>query len=577
VNGKKFLEQTYNSEYKKSPKVGQTAVSLIKKDKLVQPSDFNVCPKYLQTATDLDEMTSVHTEAKKFPEKVRSDSSEKKRHIERTFAEDRLDFIHNYNELVIKNKTLAREVARLKLHLGLDVGEFKGTERGSQGKGSLEISKGRLSVKPHQAPILDGPSDFRHLSPITGTKVNYSTPPDHNESKRKQAGLHSTINFNLTSSFKKEPSGECCSHEVQANNLAYEVERLEKIVKIQDPTSSLYKSNLSPSKRVAFHVNSDAQEAASSLQAIIDSLESQVSELRGQLAGSQETLKKVYSENEKRESALRTEIALLTKEKIALSDDKVKLLTDLNKLKYDIPTEKGRGQSDLVRKLAETEALVQKMNLEAESSAAEKHQLYGKLMGKEDEARKLAEIARQHEETIMQLQNELVQVASDNKSPKNRNNFQGHTSYGDQSPSKELGALKLKLEEVTKERNGLASEVEDLKTALATMDGPLRLKRHPKSFHQIARPLTEPKPTNGVQGRKGSAMSEHEDNPNGVQQKELSLGDENERKSDGAEQSLSARVKSRPFFDSRDCRRCCGRCSKLEKDPKSRKTYIRHV
>lgn len=555
VDGKKFLEQTYNSEYKKTPKTGQQGVSQIRKDKTIQASDFSVCPKYLQTATDLDDLTSVHTEAKKFPERGRTDSSEKKRHLERTYAEDRLDFIHNYNELVVKNKTLAREVARLKLHLGLDADHgTRETANTVHGKGSLEESKGRLSVQPQQTPVLDGPSDFRHLSPIAGDKVHYSTPPDFNESKRKQGGQHSTINFNLTSSVKKDQSGECCYHETQAKQLAFEVEKLEKMMKNNDQNNQIYKSNLTPSKKVAFHEAIMNQEDPLMLKSKISALENELSVVRRQLETANESIQKLKFESEKKEEALRTDIALLTKEKVALSEDKVKLLTDLNKLKYESPTDKSKGQGELIRKLAETEALIQKMTLEAESSAEEKHQLHGKLVKKEEELKRSLEIQRQHEDTIFKLQAELDQLASSNKITKNQIFNQGFTGSGDQSPSKLVGDLKIKLEEVTKQRDTLHAENDELKATIASIGGPIRLKRHPKSFHQIARQGADPKQNGMTQAKKGSTRSEHEEEQKLNEEAELSIVDENEKKSEGAELSISARIKSSQKFDCRDCR-----------------------
>lgn len=544
IESKKYLEQTYNAEYKRAEIEGNHASSHIKKNKAVHPSDFNVCPKYLTTATDFDDLASVNTETRRFRESRKTDSSEKKRHLERTFADDRVDFIHNYNDLVMKNRVLSREVARLKKHLGLDEEKPPAANLTTVPKMMMEESKGKLEVKPQQAPMLDGPSDFRHLSPIVGAKVNYSTPPDFNESKRKQMGLHSTINFNLTSSVKKDTSAECCNHEAQAKSLAFEVERLEKIVSYPDTNLHRQPTTTSPSKRVSFP---EAQDEIQSLRVKMANQEAEIAGLKSQLKITEEAAQKAKRDFENKEAAFRTETSQLLKDKTSLIEDKAKLIAEINKLRFEGPSVKGTEASDrsqeLARLLAESESLIQNLTKDKQAIAEERQLLNSRLVLKEDELKRTAEVLRQHEDTIIRLQADLVQVATNNRSPQHKPSTTPLLGQSEVSPAAETRDLKTRIQELTGERDKLESEVKQLRAAMANLDEPLRLKRHPKSFHQIARQGADLKQYRSAQGKKGSAMSEHEEDGQRHAENEPSLGEENARRSEGPDKSLSARIK----------------------------------
>lgn len=409
------MQETYNSEYKRNEIEHHNARSQIRKDQLVHPEDFNVCPKYLATATEFDEMASFHTETKRFRESKRNDSSEKKVHLHNTYAEDRISFIHNYNDLVIENKKLWRKIGELRQQFR-SINERPDSEtRFSLTRHDAEESGNKLSVKPQHAPKLDVAPEFRHLSPIAGDRQVFATPPDHDQAKLKKTGNHSSLNFNLTSTAKKPGEDDACVHAVKAYNAQREVDKLEAVVQNQFETIQRLSQGNTPVKKVSFSHEKPPIVDGASFQARITHLEEANAELSRLLEEAQSNLSNNKRRFEQREASLLSENESLLKENKALADDKMKLMAEINALKQETQIKSPRKEhgklQDQTAIFLEYEREAKKLRDHVQKLVSDNEELELRLARKEDALKKSSEVVKLHESTIMDLHSDVVKLA----------------------------------------------------------------------------------------------------------------------------------------------------------------------
>ena len=534
-----LMQETYNSEYKRKEIEHHHIPSHIRKNHLVHAEDFNVCPKYLATTTEFDEMTSMNTETKKFKESKRSDSSDKKLHLRNTFAEDRLGFIHNYNDLVVENKKLWREISKLRQQFGSIDGARDNETHFTMTRQDPEESGNKLSVMAENATSLDVPPEFKHLSPIAAGKVNYSTPPDHDKSKMKKTTNQSSLNFNLTSTTKKPAEDDACMHAVKAYNIQREVTKLENVVQNQfDEIQRLSQGN-TPAKKVSFSNDRPPSTDHQPLYAKISSLEHTIDSLSRQLDDARHALQR----RDETEKQLKYDIDGLVVQNTQLSDDRLKLMAQIDDLKAVVqansyPKDQTRSP-DQGPKFFEYKSELKKLRDQVQKLTTENEEYGRKLAQREDALKKSTEIARQHESTIIDLQSDVVKLA-DNAKDQERHIGICQFNIDTQPEARVMGTSELwtRIDELTREKGFLLKQIEDLKSI-----SPAHIKKHPKSFYQIHRADTDLKQHQTDQKKKASAKSEVDAKHDDHDHHELSVFGDEQNKSGGIQRSLSERVR----------------------------------
>jgi hypothetical protein len=405
------LHQTYNSEYKRHETEHVHQPSQIRKDQKVHAEDFNVCPKYLTTTTEFDELASIQTDSKRYKESKRTDSSEKKKKLSTTYTEDRISFIHNYNCLVIENKKLWREISKLRDRFESQEKSIPNETRFAMTKDGQEESGNQLFVNPQASPTLETHPNLKHLSPISPGKAQFLTPPDYNNSKMKKMMNHSSLNFNLTSSTKKNRPEEGCIHAVQAYNMQKEVSKLENLVQNQMEEIHRISRGNTPSKKNASSNEQQAKLPHTELVQKLSHLEESNAELSKRLVEAQDRLTQANKMYELSELKLKSENEALLKENRQLTEEKNKLQLEVNLLKY------GSGQNDQgvnqdgTPKNHIKEGEIKKLTEELSKCIAENKTLTIKLSVKEEELQRISNTAKQYEDKIIELQFDLQKMS----------------------------------------------------------------------------------------------------------------------------------------------------------------------
>jgi DNA repair exonuclease SbcCD ATPase subunit len=483
---------TYNSEYRRSLDVIDKSPPMTKTFRANTPakdSDFSVCPKYLPVSSDYDDLQS--TKSFRRTKEERTDSSEKRRAINRPYVEDKLEFIQTYNDLVLHNKIMARELNTLKKKLGFNPLQSRDTDLDDH------PSANRLGVKPQDAP--------QKLTPLPQMEQKEATPVSRYDQLIKTADPSRKSPSNVFQTIRNNKQTGNSSIQFNLSPSIHKTGGSDIVAEIEEQTRRDHEANQLKTQLLSVTSTKDA------LQIKLD-----------QLALDKQSI----------EGVLKAEIDRLQAENNRLLDESAKLKGEINELKYSKGegAKANQGVEQLLKKMSELEEELARAKSEQESTKLQLHLAQANEVSKSHEIKRLTDTNTTLEKTLsdLQLQISTHKVNSPKHSPKH--------SPKKESKDNKIVELELRLEELIKERDQLHKELQLAKTPNNDMP---RLKRSARSFQQLDKtPIDTEFGATGV--KKSSAKSVIDGELPSGDHKDLSLaGDDLQPK----EKSLEERIK----------------------------------
>ena len=587
-----MVQSTFNFDYK-NPERGHSR-SLQRKTVhphiSVEEHDFRVCPKYLNVTSDFEEMTSVDSlrrlEAQHGPSSPRRDcSSGRKSPPVKGYCDTKYDFIASYNDLMMKNKVLRREVSHLKKNI-FSTQSMQSEEEDPQVAGPKEGVEEvclSLAIKPETTPRLDIKQEIKQLSPIDSLHKSkcIEQTPERMQSEVLKSAQTTSMQFNLSNSGSKNPPVQdldTCGHAAIIERNSKELKSLQEQLasRKQEHESELSKEREARSAEVR------------SLQSQLHLCEGKRKEAEEKLRQAAEQLTAVQNESDRSrraqsesESRWAFEKSGLNKEKDRLIKDVEDLRSELNKLKYEGSGSKmpdGQINADLLSKCGLLENEVVRLR-GLEHAAAFKDSEIDRLSAqlkelerlhlqlKNDHSALIQKAAKELEEESKPLREQIRELEEANRLLKHSQPGLHSTKYESQhnaTPEKlassaagnpvsqtdhssKVREIEGKLRALETERDALLKENEELKHNLGLVDsyfdkGEKRLRRAPKSFHILA-PVAPQKESEDFK-KKASTKSVNEYSKadfNAARQEPSLLGDELQKKD--AHELISQKIK----------------------------------